>query len=299
MKNPATTVRLLVFPALAVVCFYMALQWARSPLHILRSGTIATGTISAILKIQPEQTNRITRLDQQLNLTLESGGQFTFHWQEGRAPAMDGIHPALQKKLQAAANCDLQTLNNIIVGEAGKPAAQKEEQGRIVRLQRIETAWVDGQQQTTDVTMQIDDHNSVSKQILPEGKTDFIMYEQDFACTFRPVFTFTVGTQTVTQAASIGRKQNPPDGYELHRTVPVAYLPDDPQQAMLLPDFDRIRALIAEKPVIGINEYIVVILSRWFYPIVLAGCGIVFSLIGITLISLAVKPPHTETADAD
>jgi hypothetical protein len=276
--------RLLIFPVLAALFIALGLLWGKDSLTLYRHGERTAGTVTAMLKIRPGETQTVIRLDQQLFIELADGRLIA-------TPDIPETDEPLRKKINAALSADYAALGNLIAGEASSANAE-----RIVRLTRAETATLENGETVVTVAELSVANETVQKTIGP--RADFMMYEDSIDCTFRPVFTYTNGTQRVTLPADIGMRLHPPDGYELHRTVPVAYRPGRPEQAVLLPDFDRIRAIMQEKPVIGINQYVVAILGRWFYPIVLTGTGLVFAIIGLTLISLAVKPPHTEEADA-
>ncbi len=71
----------------------------------------------------------------------------------------------------------------------------------------------------------------------PPAFKDYFLFERDYRCSFRPIFSFAVNGTWHTVLADIGRRMTPPVAYPPFARVCPAYDACNPQDAMLTPDF--------------------------------------------------------------
>jgi len=123
---------------------------------------------------------------------------------------------------------------------------------------------------------------------------DFVLQEKDFRYTFRPIFSFEAAEGSVAVIADTGARKSPRPGHNLGDAVKVAYLSEDPVQAVMLSDFSIMKG---QNPLEAINSFFNLTFGQWFFPAVSLLIAFVYFGMSIITISLTVKPPKTENAD--
>ncbi len=136
---------------------------------------------------------------------------------------------------------------------------------------------------------------------------DFLLHQDDYRYVFRPVFAFAAGEVQRAALANIGARQSPRGNHKFYNPVTVAYLPDSPEDALLLPDFsipddatppdqleffERINFYLDR-----LNFFFEATFGRWFFPLISFIIGIVYTVVSLFLISLRIFPPKTKNAD--
>jgi hypothetical protein len=119
-------------------------------------------------------------------------------------------------------------------------------------------------------------------------KRDFILFDEAFACEFRPVFRYAVGGTNHVGLADIGRHGAPSPVFGLFGNCRVAFDPAQPEHAILLPDFGTVK--FSTSPLAWFSSASEGFFSRWVYLFTLVTIGAGLITISLIAISLVLKP---------
>ena len=129
---------------------------------------------------------------------------------------------------------------------------------------------------------------TVDGKVTEPFRQDFIQFDEPYATEFRPVFQFVADGTNYARLSDIGRLGGPSPTYRLFEPCRLAYPPTDPGRAILLPHYGSYDARTS--PLVWFSFAAEGFFDRWVFVCLLAGTGLGLIVMGIIVISLAVKP---------
>jgi hypothetical protein len=119
-------------------------------------------------------------------------------------------------------------------------------------------------------------------------RRDFVQFDEPYTTEFRQVFRFTSDGVNHAGLSDMGRQGGPSPTFRLFEPCRVAYPPADPGRAILLPHYGAHD--VRTSPLVWFSFASEGFFSRWVYLCLLAGTGLGLVIMGLVVISLAVKP---------
>jgi hypothetical protein len=315
--------KILVFPGLTVIFLFIAWLTGGGALRIMLNGERAEGAVSALIRGYEKQYDLLIDIRQDLILTQADGQTITAGADRNgiqrledytveqlaalnvvRGDKADGIKRFLQRE------ADKESDERIIVVErtehamfvpnltdpALAPALLQDATETNTIITRILFTYIGGTDEQDELKTDVmrDVSRTLNGKEVECASQDFILYEKDFRYTFRPVFSFEAAGEPVSIIADTGARMSPRGGHKLGDKLKIAYLPDDPQQAIMLSDFGIMKE---QDPLDALNSFFNLTFGQWFFPAVSLVVAFVYLLMSVITISIVLKPVKTENAD--
>jgi len=315
--------KILLFPVLTALFLLSAWFFGGDAFQIMLKGERADGEIAALIRCYEEQCDLLTDITQELTIEQANGAVISaFANRDGvqrpddytaeqlaalnavKGGKADGIQRFLQREADKESDERVVSVLRVekvrIFSDLAKPIvadAYKTPEGADEIITSIQFTYIGGTDEETELKTDVkrDISRTLNGEPVEHDSKDFILYEKDYRYAFRPVFSYkTAAGSPIAVPADIGARKSPRGGHHLGDAVKVAYLPEDPAQAIMLSDFSIMKS---QNPLDAINSFFNLTFGQWFFPAVSLLLAFVYLIMSIITISLTIKPPKTENAD--